>query len=147
MRIDAYRYVDIMYSINFTYSNNKTAEYRLKNPTRLNKPTSQSLEFKSGTIKSITQCYKNTNGSSRLVGLLIVLNNNNSTLFGSCHEHIHEVDKFSNYVFGYVLAKMDQYLNGFQFVWYEICPINNQVTSCGDSDHYTLPSSKFYDDL
>jgi hypothetical protein len=146
IHIDAYVYHDDMYSIKFIYSQNKSIEHRLRNLTRLNQPILSSLDFEKRDIQEITQCYKNNNGSTRLVGLFFAFKDKSSVLLGSCHEQIYLEDKFSNHIFGYALGKVAQYLTGFQFIWYKICPLHNRVILCANHDPYILPLDAFYKD-
>ncbi len=135
-----------MYSIKFLYSQNKSMEHTLRNLTRLNPPTLSSLDFEQRYIQEITQCYKSTNGSTRLVGLFFAFKDKSSILLGSCHEKFYLEDKFSNHIFGYASGKTAQYLNGLQFTWYKICPLHNRVTFCTSHDPYILQSKAFYKD-
>lgn len=146
LRIDAYVYHDDLYSIKFIYSQNKSIEHKLRNFTRLNQPILSSLDFQKRNIQEITQCYKNNNRSTYLVGLSFVFKDKPSVLFGSCHEQMSLEDKFSNHIFGYASGKMTQYLHGLQFIWYKICPLHDRVIFCANHNSYIIPLDTFYKD-
>lgn len=147
MRIDAHVYHDDMYSIRFLYTQNKSREHTLKNFTRLNhRPTLSSLDFQQRTIQEISQCYRNESGSKHLVGLFFAFKDKSSMLLGSCLQQIYLEDKFSNHIFGYASGKTASYLNGLQFYWYKICPIQNRVTYCANHNPYRLDANAFYKD-
>jgi hypothetical protein len=60
-RIDAYSHHDDLYSIKFIYSQNKSIEHKLRNITRLHKPSLSSVDFVNENVQQITQYYNTNN--------------------------------------------------------------------------------------
>jgi hypothetical protein len=88
------------------------------------------LNFKNRNLTNTIQYYENDNQFPRLCGLAFTFADEPPGSFGSSRGKTSVIDSLSNHVFGYARGKKNQYLNGFQFVYYKICPINNTVTLC-----------------
>jgi hypothetical protein len=136
-----------LHSFNFTYSGNKIIEHRLEHASRPDKLLKR-LNFEKRRLTSTTQYYKNVNQSLHLCGLAFTFEDGTpkNILFGSSDDKTSVIDSLSNHVFGYARGRKDQYLNGFQFVYYKICPVNNTVESCKVVRPYAIPENSIYRD-
>jgi hypothetical protein len=135
-----------MYSIKFIYSRNNTIEHQFQKSIRPSEISSTLLNFKKQKLKRITQCYADNNTFTRLVRLRFIFNDQPPKSFGSCLVKSQLDDNFPNHVIGYALGKIYQYLTGFQFVWYNICPLNSQVKLCEESNPDPILEKTIYKD-
>ena len=143
--IDAYSNDDELYSLKFFYSNNKSIVHQLRNFTRLHPLVPSRLTFSEQNVSEITQCFQNTTLTTKsLVGLRFRFPGKALPLLGSCNGRIQQAEVYSDKILGYAQGKTEEFLRGFQFVWYQICSVRNEVKSCVDDDLYALDSKLFY---
>lgn len=145
LSIDAYSNDDELYSLEFHYSNNKSIVHQLRNVTRLHPPVPLRLIFPEPNVSEITQCFQNESLTIQsLVGLRFRFQGKQLPLLGSCNGRIQQAEVYSDKILGYAQGKTEAFLQGFQFVWYQICPLRNEVKSCVDDDVYALDWRLFH---
>ena len=145
IKVEAISDLDDLYSIQFVYSNNKTVLHQIHQAKDFGQPSLSSVQMTTKSIREVVQCLKEKNGTSRLVGLKIGVENQTKHLLGSCYDQIHVADSNQNRVFAYATGYMDPYLQGFQLFWYKICSVDELVHDCVDSSAYEVNNSVYKD--
>lgn len=146
IELEAISYLDDLYSIRFIYSNNKTIVHRIHQRVETRQSSLSSLNTMNKFIREVVQCVKENGNNSRLVGLLIGVENQAKTLFGSCHDQRQIADSNQNRIFAFATGFMDPFVESFQLFWYKICSIDQLVHGCVDSPDYDVKTKSFYND-